>query len=379
MKKSEEFGEIIYIVAYTLWMGVMFLRLTYFRDWVEIGEVTRDVQHVVLALLVLRYALNPDLSWKGIGKLAVLVLFMFAAFSYGKLAFAVSLALVFSVGNISFEKLLKITLLIQLIGFVITVTCSQIGIIEDYMWITQTRRRHGLGFTHCLLGSHFVLFMSLICVTLIKKMKWWLAIAIFAANYVMYIYTDARTTIILSVFLVVAGLIAGLLERFFKPSRLLAVLSFAVPFAFWGVSAYGAKMFTPESPKMVWLNDFFNGRLLYMNRALKDYGVTLLGQKIKWIGESTLKANPELVYNYVDNAYMQAFFTYGVLFTVLLCAGWGLVLYRNILRGKYVMAVVVLVVLIHGIINPQMIELVYNPFFLCIGTLFENKNREGEV
>lgn len=363
----KKYRETIYLFAFALWMALMFLRLTYFRGWVQIGEVTKIVQHIVIALLVVKFVLNPDLSFGGIAKLALLVLFMFAAYSYGKLPFAVSLALVFSARDVSFEKILKCALGIQLTCVVITIVCSQVGVLEDYIWDAGRRDRHGLGFTHCLLGSHFVFFMSLMFVALKKKMKWWMTVVILAANYVMYLLTDARTTMILTFFLIVAAFVAGLLEKTGKTARWAAILSAGIPLVFFGVSFLGAKCFSWQSEKMVRVNLFFNGRLDLMNKALNEYGITLLGQKIKWVGEANLKADPTLVYNYVDNAYMQAFFTYGIVFVLLLCLGWGMVLYRQMRCGQYVMAAVVLAVLIHGLINPQMIELVYNPFFLLIG------------
>jgi len=110
-------------------------------------------------------------------------------------------------------------------------------------------------------------------------------------------------------------------------------------------------------------------RIALMFWAWNEYGATWFGQRIKWIGASVLKDNPDLAYNYVDNAYVQAFFSYGTVFAVLLCLGWGIVLYRTMRKGQYVMASVILVVLIHGLINPQMIELAYNPFFLLLGTI----------
>ena len=347
-------------------MSLMFLRLTYFRSFIPIGEVGKIVQHTVLALLAVKYALQPDFSFRGIMRTALLVLFMFAAYSYGKLPFAVSLALVVSARDVAFDTLLKLALTIQMIFSVVTILCSQIGVIEDYIWLAGTRDRHGLGFTHCLLGSHFVFFMSLIIVALKKKMKIWTAAAVLASNYLMYRLTDARTTMILSVVLVLFVFAAMLFEKKCRPGRAASVLAFLVPPLLGLVSVCGAKYFTLKSEVMVRMNDVLNNRLSLMNEAWKEYGVTMLGQKIKWVGEANMKADPTQVYNYVDNAYMQAFFTYGAIFVILLCIGWGLVLYRQMRCGQYVMAVVVLMVLVHGLINPQMIELVYNPFFLLI-------------
>nr|MBQ8253602.1 hypothetical protein [Lachnospiraceae bacterium] len=226
------------------------------------------------------------------------------------------------------------------------------------------------GYTHCLLGSHFILFLSLIMVVLLDQIKIWMAAVILAANYIMYVYTDAKTTMILSVAFVALVLVARFLKKRRNAGRICAGLMSLIPMVFFAGSAYITKIFRWDSAFMVRLNGWLNGRLGYAGKAWEEYGMTLFGQRIKWIGESVVKDNPDRIYNYVDNAYMQAFFSYGLVFVLFLCAGWGLVLYRRMREGDYIMAAAVLIVLVHGLINPQMIELAYNPFFLLIGYEF---------
>jgi len=347
----------------------MILNLTYFREWVSIGTLSEIVQYTVLVLLLVKMSMEFKFSVRAVAELFVVLLMMFVGYSCGRLSFAVSLALVYSIKNVSFEKVLQLTFVIQAAFLIVTVTSSQLGIIEDYIWREELRERHGLGYTHCLLGSHFVLFMSLILLAYFKKLKVWLALLIVLANGLIYVYTDGRTNLMLAAGMILLACVAQLAEKYLKSSRVVALGAGIIPLAFGAAGVYAASNFSFESPVWVRLNEILNMRIALMFWAWNEYGATWFGQRIKWIGASVLKDNPDLAYNYVDNAYVQAFFSYGTVFAVLLCLGWGIVLYRTMRKGQYVMASVILVVLIHGLINPQMIELAYNPFFLLLGTI----------
>ena len=370
MGKSKNYSEIIYLIAFVLWMFIAILKLTYFKDMIPIDDISRVVQYGVLALLFIKLIRDFDFSFQNAAEMLLYMLFMFVAYSGGRLAVPVSFALVYSAKNVSFEKLLKVTLVMQAAFFAVTVTCSQIGVIEDYIWDAGSRDRHGLGYTHALLGSHFVLFMSLILVLLIGKMTVWATVLILVGNYFMYLVTDSNAPLLIVAGFTVLAWMARLLEKYMKPIRVLSWLASSIPMVFWGIGIWIVCTASWDSVILNKANIFLHGRLSLMCEAWENYGLTLFGQKIKWVGESTVKNDPTLLYTYVDNAYMQSMFNYGILFVILLCAGFGVVLYRNMQKGNYLLVVVLLVVLGHGLLNPQLIELAYNPFLLLLSGAF---------
>ena len=370
MKRSKNLSEIIYLIAFVLWMLIALLKLTYFKDLIPMDGISRAVQYSVLLLLLVKLIRDFEFSVGSAIEVFVYLLFMFIAYSGGRLAVPVSFALIYSAKNVSFEKLLKVTLILQALVFAVTVVCSQIGILEDFIWDAGSRDRHGLGYTHSLLGSHFVLFMFLILVVLIGKMTVWATVLILAANYLMYVFTDSNAPLILAAGFVVLSWMARLLEKYMKPIRVFSWMTACVPMLFWGIGVWIVNTASWDSVILNKANIFLHGRLSLMCAAWNNYGMTLFGQKIKWVGESTVKNNPDLIYNYVDNAYMQSMFNYGILFMILLCVGFGIVLYRNMQKGNYLMVAALAVVLVHGLLNPQLVELAYNPFLLLLSGAF---------
>lgn len=370
MKRSKNLSEIIYLTAFVLWMLIALLKLTYFKDLIPMDGISRAVQYSVLLLLLVKLIRDFEFSIGSAIEVFVYLLFMFISYSGGRLAFPVSLALIYSAKNVSFEKLLKVTLVMQAAVFAVTVVCSQIGIIDDYIWNAGTRDRHGLGYTHALLGSHFVLYMSLILVLLMGRITISASLYIMLINYVMYVYTDSRISMVGVLLFVVLAWMARGCSAWMQPRRVFTALVFIVPAIFACGSLWMITVYSGNIPWMSKLNLFLNRRLEYTNTAWENYGMTLFGQKIKWIAESTLKRDPSLTYNYVDNAYMQSMFNYGILFVILLCVGFGIVLYRNMQKGNYLMVAALAIVLVHGMINPQLVELAYNPFLLLLSDAF---------
>ena len=372
MKRSKNLSEIIYLTAFVLWMLIALLKLTYFKDLIPMDGISRAVQYSVLLLLLVKLIRDFEFSVGSAIEVFVYLLFMFISYSGGRLAFPVSLALIYSAKNVSFEKILKVTVILQAIVFAVTVHCSQIGIIEDYIWNIYVikRNRHGLGYTHTLLGCHFVLFMSVILVVLIGKITVSMSLYIILTNYVMYMYTDSRVSMLGALLFIVFAWIARGCTAWMKPGRWLSAAVSVVPALFAGGSFVMILFYNSNISWMSKWNLFLNRRLEYSNTAWGNYGMTLFGQKIKWVGESTMKNTPDLAYNFVDNAYMQSMFNYGILFVILLCAGFGIVLYRNMQKGNYLMVAALAIVLVHGLLNPQLVELAYNPFLLLLSGAF---------
>ncbi len=373
MKKSKNLSEILYLTAFVLWMLIALLKLTYFKDLIPMDGISRAVQYSVLLLLLVKLIRDFEFTIGSALEVMAYLLFMFISYSGGRLAVPVSFALIYSAKNVSFEKLLKVTLIIQAAVFAVTVVCSQIGILEDFIWDAGSRDRHGLGYTHSLLGSHFVLFMSVILVVLIGKMTVWATALILAANYLMYVFTDSRISLVGGITFAIFAWMARLFDKKNKKRNMLSYVVSVIPFLFAGGSILVSANCNWNVGVVNRINDLLSSRLWLMATAWEQYGITLFGQKIKWIGESTRKTSgfdSTLAYNYVDNAYMQSMFNYGILFVILLCVGFGIVLYRNMQKGNYLMVAALAVVLVHGLLNPQLVELAYNPFLLLLSGAF---------
>lgn len=376
MDKKQKIGEGLYGMALVLWMLVALIKYTYYKDLLQVAAWDQYVFYVVLVLLFVQLVLNFSFRLREVIGLGVVVLFMTIAYAGGKLQFAVMFALIFAARSSSLHTVLRTALACQLFVFLLTVLGCGIGILEDVIWDEATRGRHALGFTHCMLASHFGLFAGMIYIAIRRRMTVIAAGIILLANGILFYLTDGRTDMYLSVLFVILAFVFGNLGERLKGERIIAVLAAAVPFLSLAVSIAICKMYTFGDAKWDKLNLILNNRLLLGHRGIATYGFTLFGQKIKWIGASSLYYDPSAIYNYVDNSYLMMMLDYGTVFILCYCIAMSYLLYVLLRQKETMLAVCILVTLAFGLINPQSMYLTYNPFLVLLSMVFYSGKRK---
>jgi len=153
-----------------------------------------------------------------------------------------------------------------------------------------------------------------------------------------------------------------------------------------GGSSIGVTMaYQKGNPVWEKWNYISNNRLKLGYEAIVQYGFTWFGQKIRFIGASTLYYKPDAVYNYVDNAYLMQMLLYGTVFILVYCVLMSLLLYRLVMQNEKMLLMCVLISMVFGMANPQSMYLTYNPLLLLLvrenGTLggIEVKGMRNEL
>lgn len=368
--RKQKIGEGLYLTAFVLWMLTALTKYTYYKDILQVSVWDDYIFYAALGLLFCKLVIDFSFCLKNVLGLFVLVLFMIIACAGGRLQFAVMFALIYSAQNVPLGKILKTALFCQLFIFVLTVAGVWTGVLADVIWEPETRARHGLGFTHCMLASHFGLFVSVIYMAIVRRMTVARAAVILLINGILFYLTDGRTDLYLSILFVILGFVFGNLGERIRCKRFFAVATATVPFVSLLCSLVVSMSYQSGDPFWEKLNLVLNNRLMLGNQAIAEYGFTLFGQKIKWIGASVLYYKPSAVYNYVDNSYLMTMFNYGTLFILCYCAAMAYVLYLHMMRKDTMLVVCLLVTLAFGMINPQSMYLTYNPLLVLLADVW---------
>ena len=121
-----------------------------------------------------------------------------------------------------------------------------------------------------------------------------------------------------------------------------------------------------------YLNIALTGRLQLASMAWYKYGITLFGQKISWITQSQWLS--ELRYDYVDSSFLNILFNYGIVILISIVLGFYLLSFHRIAKSSYYTAML-LILTLHCIYDPQLLEISHNPSILFLGyVIFERKN-----
>lgn len=370
--REREIGQILYYLALGMWLVVALLKYTYFRDMIPMSLISRRVMYTVWGLLFVKFLLDCELKLKNVFILAVMLLLSYIAYEHNSLQFATMFFLIYGAHNVPFRRLCYFALLMQVTVFLATIAAMKYGILEDVIWDETTRGRHGLGFTHCMLASHFGFFMAMLWAVVRQKIDWFAFLVILGGNIILYCYTGGRTDFALSIGFALVALFLCTFEKKLPPANkwIASILSLA-PVSLCIGSIGLTMLYHPDSALFQKLNSVLSQRLSYGKSAIAEYGFSAFGQKIVFVGMSALYYKPEAEYNYVDNGYLMTTLQYGLVFISLFCLAMGVLLYRLARSGQWLLVLCVLFSLLFGVFNPQMMYLTYDTFLLLLPQAFE--------
>lgn len=380
MDKNKNHSEQLFLMAYCLWMIYAVLKITMWSEIELVNTVCGYLQKTAYLLLVVRFVQKKRYTKKDVAAV-FLIIFSCALATHSVYNKQLIAAGIFacSAGDVKFEKILKYTLILQGVVMAVTIAASQIGIIEDVMWYDSGRIRHSLGYQYCGYPAHLLLFMTLGWLCLRKKIYLMDAAILLGMNYAMYVVTDARTDFYLVVLSVIGGLVW---VKDYSVKILCNTRDFLTKygFALLAVFSVAAHVFyNPSNATFQKINQILNGRLELGYNAVRQYGFSLLGTKIRWYGQGSLRADPTRTYNYVDCSFLKEGLSYGIIFLVILALGYFLLGKRIIKIRNHMLGWAVLMSLAYAVINAHLCVLTFNVFFLAFGELFEAEQEPEAV
>ena len=373
-KKRE---EQLYYLAYALWMIYAVLHITMWGDIELIDLICQYLRKIAYLLLVIRFFYKKAYTRRDIFGIFLIAFSCFLASHsvYNKQIIPVAIFVCFA-GDVKFDKILKLTLSIQTIIMVVTIFASQMGMIEDVIWYEGSRVRHSLGYEYCGYPAHLLFFMTMMWVCIRKKVYFCDTVLLLAANYVMYFFTDSRTDFYLAVLFLVG---VFFWTRDFHAKAINYFRNFVTKFCFL-ILASGSILvhmfYQPAHEGMQRLNQILNGRLQLGYDAISQYGFSLFGEKIRWFGQGSLKADPTRVYNYVGCSFLKELLSYGLIFLIILGAGYYFLGKRIAKEKDHMLSWAVLMSLVYSVINAHLCVLTFNVFILACGSLFSSENEK---
>lgn len=266
------------------------------------------------------------------------------------------------------DRILRIVLCCQSAVLAMAVFSCKVGLIPDFVRFSGGRDRFFLGFSWVTTAPILFLFMILEIVYLRRgRMRW---TDLLLAPVAVWLYWQTRTRmallyslLALAFFFVWSRLPAlpALSERWRKWLKYLLVV---LPWACALLSLVSALLYNGQG---LWntADKLLSYRLSLAHEGLQNYGITLLGQPIRWIGNS-LSETLTGIYNYVDNSYLQILLNNGVVFLVLILSAYSMILWTAVENKNQTLIFIVMLILAFSLTEPRLVNLFYNPFLLLV-------------
>lgn len=277
--------------------------------------------------------------------------------------------------EVDFKLVCKISLIWYLAGIIITITSSQLGFIENWDYTSGERVRHALGFFYPSHATSIIFYtMCLFCHVMGNKLQFWQVCVLEGINIIQYKETDARAGTFLMVLMpIIFWLIKA--DRKAISGRIygkILVLIFPICTL---TSILLSKIYTGTGI-LLKINSLISNRFALANKALNEYGISLFGKKIEWIGNGGYGhtfTTFEGTYNYVDCSYVRILLDYGILFLLIVIIGFTMASVKALRENDKYLLITLSFIAIYSIIEPRLIEIGFNSFVLVLVVLVNNR------
>ncbi|RHP66844.1 hypothetical protein DXA59_14645 [Clostridium sp. OF03-18AA] len=366
--------EFIFLISYTLYLVFWLLSTTFYYEYYE-GVLFRIIKLVCITMLVLNEILYNKNSFRSVHGLALCAfIYIIVIRNIGALSdVAMLLIFIYCGRNVSFLKVAKFTFTINSVALIFTVGSAYLGIIPNYVEITDGRYREYIGFTYALYPAAILFDITALTIYIRKqKIKMLELLILFLINWIIFKKTNARLSFYMSLLMIAGAAFWKFFPSVLEKSRILhwgMISSYIIAF----LSSY--YLIYNYNPDIVWLerlNKIFNNRLELAHKSLELYGTSLIGKNnMEWIGNGLNSSGKKLTgsYLWVDNLYISNLQKFGILVAVIIIVLLTITLIKAFKIKDYYLMYILTFIAGRYMIDDLFLYLHYNTFWLATGTL----------
>lgn len=360
--------EFLFYIAWILFISTTIVELTM---WSLEGfgdillTVTKLLRYGSYGIAICSILMKIFEKNKLIGSIVVFAVLALSFLGSGNKTMLLYIFLLVGAYGLNSRRVIGVSFLTRACLLLLIVGGSQIGLVENYVFTPEMRERHGLGFTWTTTSAVLFFFLMLQWIYIRKKkLTYTELILIEGIQFVLYQLTDSRMVFYLgTIFVGIIGL-AKILDFEWKFTKKIKWLFMLTPIGICVIAIAIHAFYDSSNPIWVKLNDFLSNRLQLGKSAFEEYGVSLFGNKIEWVGHSVVET--DRVYNYVDCSYVQLLLEYGVLFLIMVIVIYTVMMYYAIRSEQYETLWIMFFILGFSITEPRLMNLVFNPFPILI-------------
>lgn len=364
--------DLLYHIAFAVHLLVLLLSSTLISALYDLTIVRLASFFIVTCLLTIKLIIENDYKHLWI-YFIILIVFLVVGLNATNIRDLIVLGyLTIEARNVNIKSIVKEYLLITSFVFICTVFFYYIGLFRN-VDTTSIRGtgviRRSLGFRWTTYSANY--FLSIImCIIFLepkRKYKSITCLLLSLGAYCLFTLTDTRVAFYESIIIIILYSIIDIfhirLTRF-KLTRFIisSVFIICAAFSLW-ISLY----YDSSNTMMAYINRLATYRLDLAHRALQMYGVSFWGKAIEWVTSDGYD------YFYVDSSYIQLIIQYGIVIFLYVIVLFTLLTRYYLCRGNAVAVMILMMIAVHSITDPQLFNLAYNPFLLSFGMIIANQ------
>ena len=371
--------EYIYIFSFLVYVVASLL-----SNKLELSEicilVLKATKYLALVPILIKILLFDIQKYNNKTKIMIVLLFILvlvsAFFNNHYRTLFRYLVLIIGSYNIDIKKIMKYFYRTEIIILTTIIILSIFDILPNSLFTRNGNIRQSIGFAWPTFPS--LILFTLTCVYLyIKKtnVKMDEYIFLLLLNILMFIITNTRFELLCSILIIIMSLMYKYIKSDRFNSIVVLLAKFIMPIM-TVVSVVLCFTYDPEVEFYTKMNDASSDRIALMSEAVHEYGLPLLGDKISFKGQKDKVEGEEFKQTVVDNGYINLILNYGfIVLMVLECLYYVVV--TRVGKHNIFVSYLIIILALHSFINPQLMQIVYNPFmlFLVFAIIDDNKKR----
>ena len=368
-------SEKIFCFSYSIYLIFSLFSKTFLFQYYNVNVYRLIKAFYVALLFYIEYRDKKFDKNRIIGIILCLLLYLNTSYIGGVLSDSLSILILCSSRHAKFDKIAKITVIIEVFVLSLTIVLAKIGIIENYINY-EYRVREYLGFLYALFPSMILFNITCLVIYLnreknIKKIIY-KVILLLVANVFVYKLTNSRLSFACSIFLLICfclfKTIPNLLEKIsnWKIYKVLSSYSFIICCI---LSILIMLVYNPEVTWMNKLSEILGNRIYLMRTSFDRYGFKLFGIKdIAWVGSGLNKYGKLNLgeYLYVDNLYINILQKFGLFFLIVMLILITVTLLKCHDEKKYLIIFILFLISLRCLIDDLQLHLYYNTFLFII-------------
>lgn len=336
------------------------------------------------------FSMAIERKWESLCTAILVLVVCFLSYIYVSYPFIPWLgAIIVATSGIDYKKILTTYLITIGILLSITVLLAWTGGISNliYGWTSEDRIRSSWGVVYPTdFASYFLFFAIILWVRVQRCSEWFLLIPAGGVFFLANTIAKSNTSSLCALCFIVAILVDCLINVLKKKKHIFKIfkkifdvfLKLIFPaFAIVSfLSLYAWHLNLPIADK---INEFMNGRLVYVYQDLQEYGIHAFGGTFDVVGNGGGNFAKLQAYNFIDNSYFLLLIRYGWVFFLLIMYLWEKSLSKALRRNNYRIAFAMAIIALHALSEHHFPELNYNIFLLLpFATIGKEKKKPEE-
>lgn len=363
-------SELLFWIAYIPYLAILLVELSLYKEIILVNSIVKVIRYCCYLILISKFLLDAVYERKYIlYTVWIGVLLGLSAIGAGDKQMFCLLLFFCASYNVDFEKIIKVSLVVH-----ISVMCMVFGgcffqILDNRIYEEGSRIRYSLGYGYTTTSANLFMHIILMWICIRKdKLKFAEIFFLIITNFILFRLTDTKAAFAFGMLAIFATLLFKIKLCRKCYLKLGVLFKLIIP---GSVMLTGMASILYNEKSLLWnmLNEKVNGRIKLAHDAFVQYGYNLFGNQIKWVGSSKYETglNALKEYNYVDSAYVQVALQFGVVFLILVCTYYWIVLSKSIKNKNFYLSMSIVIILLHSIMDPQLVMLSFHPFMLGLG------------